>query len=411
MQNVAAEKKKKTKNKDAVRLPNKALYSFAAGVLKLTFNNYFRVKIDRKDIKKLKGPCVILCNHCSRIDWILVGTAMLPKKINVVITRFYYSIPALRFFLRKVGAIPKDQFSPDVKAIKSMLTAAKLGGNVMLFPEGRMAPGGVGEKIEESIVKLLRHLKLPVVGVHLYGAYMTYPKWATDMRRGRIEVKASTILTPEKMAEMTDDQIYEFIVNNLKTDEAAWQKERRIAYKSRKMAEGLHDVLFLCPKCGAEHTMRTEKDIIKCENCGNGARLNKYYDLVPLDDSCVIPENIGVWYKMQEKHISELIAADPEVFMSDHATLLTTTEDTWLRPVGEGEIRADRSGFTYSGTKNGEPFELNIPIASMPAVAFSQGKSIETYYNGEFYSFEMTRGIESQRWSMFIEQMHNSVKE
>ncbi len=406
--NDATIKKNKNRKKDGARLPSKYLYSFAVNLLALTFNKYFRVKVVSDDTAGINSPCVILSNHCSRVDWILVGTALRPKKINAVITRYYYSIPLLRYFLRKMGAIPKDQFSPDVAAIKSMLSTAKLGGNVMLFPEGRMAPAGMSETFERSTVKLLRHLKQPVVGVHLYGAYMTWPKWASNLRRGRMEIQLKTILTPEKMAEMTDDEIYECMVDELKTDEYAWQAEKRVAFKSRKMAEGLHDVLFLCPKCGAEHRMTTCKDVIKCENCGNGARLNKYYDLIPLDDSCVIPEHIGAWYQQQVDHICELIRSQPDVSMSDTAVLLQTSENAWLKPVGQGTIYADRNGFTYTGERNGESFRINIPLSAIPAVAFSQGKSIELYYQGEFYSFEPARAIECQRWSMFIEQLHNA---
>lgn len=406
-----AEKKvsKKAKKKSDVRLPSKALYGFAIAVLKPTVGRYFRQKVTYEGMEDLKAPFIVLSNHCTRIDWALVGIAMHRYRLNAVLTRYYYSIPALRFFLRKIGGIPKDQFSPDVAAVKSMLATAKLGGNIMLFPEGRMAPGGVSETFEKSTVKLLRHLKVPVVGIHHYGFYMAWPKWAKTIRRGRIDTHVKLLLTPEKIAEMTDDEIYEIMVDYLKTDEAAWQKEHRVAYKGRRFAEGLHDVLFYCPKCGAEHRMVTGGDVIRCEACGNGAQLNRYYDLVPLDDSCVIPESIGAWYELQVDKVRELIAQQPDTYMTDTATLLMTTEKRWLNPVGEGTIRADANGFTYTGQKDGQPFELEIPLSALPAVAYSQGRSFEMYYKGEFYSFEPKRPIECQRWSIFIEQMHSAV--
>jgi len=406
-----ATKKSKTKKKSDVRLPSKVLYGPALAILNRTHGKKYRQTITREGMEGYQPPFIVLSNHITRIDWILVGLAMRPHRLNAVISRFYYSVPSLRFLLRKMGAIPKDQFCPDVAAVKSMLATAKIGGNIMLFPEGRMAPGGVSETFEKSTVKLLRHLKLPVVGIHHYGAYMTWPKWASNLRKGRIDTHVKLILTPEQMSEMTDDEIYELMVKELKTDEAAWQKEHRVAYKGKKMAEGLHDVLFLCPKCGAEHRMTTKKDVIRCEECGNGARLNEYYDLVPLDDSCVIPGSIGDWYELQVEHIRRLIAEQPDTYMTDTATLLMTRKNKWLKPMGKGTIRANAEGFSYIGEKDGQPFELRIPISHLTAVAFSQGKSIEFYYKGEFYSFEPDRGVECQRWSMFIEQMHNAVCE
>ncbi len=398
---------KKRKKKDLARLPNKALYNTALAVLKLTHGNPYRLKVTKEGMEGLKPPFTVLCNHCSTIDWILAGIAMRPYYLNAVVSRYFYSIPVLRMMLRQMGAIPKDQFSPDVAAIKSMLSTAKLGGNIFLFPEGRMSPGGVSETFERSTVKLLRHLKQPVVAIHLYGAYFTHPKWSKSMRRGRIDAHVKVILTPEQMAQMTDDQVYEKMVEALKTDEYAWQKINRVKFKGRKMSEGLEDVLFLCPKCGAEHTMRASKNVIKCENCGNGASLNQYYDLIPLDDSCVIPENIGVWHSRQAEYIRRQIEEQPDISMTDTATLLLTSERRWLRPVGSGTIRLDRNGFTYSGTRDGQPFTQEIPISAIPAIAFSQGKSIEIYYQGEFYSFEPERGIECRKWAMLAEELHN----
>jgi len=407
----AVKKSDVRKKKDGVRVPSGFLYKVGTGLLRPVLNGYYRNTITREGLENIDGPCVVLSNHCSRVDWALVGLAMLPRKLNIVITRYYYSIPALRFFLKRLGTIPKDQFSPDVAAIKSMLSAAKQGGNIMLFPEGRMTPGGVSETFERSTVKLLRHLKLPVVAVHLYGVYMTWPKWAKTLRRGKMETKVQLLLTPEKMAEMTDDELYEYMVNALKTDEAAWQAEHRVAYKGKRFAEGLSDVLFICPKCGAQHTNVSEKDVIRCTACGNGARLNEYYDLVPLDETCVIPSTIGEWHTMQIEQVRRAIEDGSDACMTSTATLLMTGEKKWLTPMGEGTIRADEKGFSYSGTRNGQPFEVNVPISALSAVAFSQGHSFELFYKGEFYSFEPTRGVEAQKWSMFIEQMHSYVEE
>jgi len=399
------------KKKESARLPSKFLYTVGVGALRPVMKRYFRNTITTEGLENIEGPCVVLSNHCSRIDWALVGIAMLPRKLNIVITRYYYSIPALRFFLSRLGTIPKDQFAPDVAAVKSMLSAAKQGGNVMLFPEGRMTPGGVSETFERATVKLLRHLKMPVVAVHLYGVYMSWPKWAKTIRRGKMETKVSMLFTPEKIKEMSDDELYEYMVNALKTDETAWQAEHRVAYKGKRFAEGLSDVLFICPRCGVQHKNVSEKDIIRCTECGNGARLNEYYDLIPLDDSCVIPSTIGEWHTMQIEQVRRAIENGTDTYMTDTATLLTVTDKKWLHPVGEGTIRADAEGFTYSGTKNGEPLELFIPISALSAVAFAQGKSFETYYNGEFYSFEPKRGVETQKWAMFIEQMHDYTEQ
>lgn len=397
----------KKSKKPGVRLPAKWLYNPAVRYLSSSYGKKYNLHVSKENMEQIKPPFVLLSNHCSRLDWIFVGIGARPHYLNAVVTRYYYSDPKLGFFLRKVGAIPKDQFAPDVAAIKSMLATAKLGGNIMIFPEGRTTPSGSSETFERSTVKLLRHLGLPVVAMHLYGAYLSYPKWASDMRPGKVELTVKPIMTPEEIKSLSDDEIYDRMVSELRTDEFAWQAKARVAYKSKKMAEGLENVLYRCAKCSREYTQQTKGDTLSCTECGNTVRLNEYYDLIPTEGS-TCPATIAEWYDIQLDELRKQIAADPDIAMHGHATLQETSDKAWLKPVGKGEITADRSGFTYKGDRNGEAFELKVPLNALPAIAFTPGKGFEMYYRGDFYSFALDNGAESQRWSSFIEMLHEA---
>jgi len=402
---------KKTANgkgsKKQIRLPRPGIYTLAANVMKLRMDR-FNVNVIKEGMDTIEPPFVVLSNHGSKQDWIFVGVGMFPHLLNVVVTRYYYSKPKLRSLLKMVGAIPKDQFSPDVAAIKSILSVAKKGGNIMLFPEGRTTPSGESETFERSTVKLLRRLNRPVVGIHFDGFYLTMPKWSEKMRPGRIDMRIFPLFTPEQLESMTDDEIYDRMVSGLYTNEYEWQKKNRVAFEGGECAEGLHNVLFMCPKCGEEFSTETEKDTIRCTKCGNGAKLNEYYDLIPLDDECVIPENISEWYKWQVVQQRKLAEENPELIYSGKAKISRILDNKkWLQMVGEGEIRLDREGFHYTGTDCGNQIKLDVPLAMLPAIAFDPGKSFELYYQGEFYSFDLEMGQSAQKWSMLAEQMHS----
>ena len=398
-------RKRKTDRKQ-INLPHAGIYTLAAGVMKSRLER-FNVNIIREDMGDIKPPFVVLANHGSKQDWIFVGVGMFPELLNVVVTTYFYSKPKLRSLLRLMGAIPKDQFAPDVSAVKNILSVADRGGNIMLFPEGRTTPSGESETFERSTVKLLRRLGRPVIGIHFDGFYLTMPKWNDTPRPGRVDMHIFPMFTPEQLEQMSDDEIYDRMVGTLYTDEFAWQKKNRVAFEGSDCAEGLHNILFMCPRCGAEMATVTEGDTIRCKNCGNGARLNEYYDLIPLDDECIIPENISEWYKWQVKE-QRALAEDAGLVYSSKAVISRLTDSRkWRQPVGEGVIRLDRDGFHYSGTDSGQPFELDIPLSMLPAVAFDPGESFELYYRGVFYSFAPEDGQTAQKWSMLTEQMHN----
>lgn len=395
------------RTKRQITLPRSGIYTVAATVLRARLKR-FNVNIIREPMGDIKPPFVVLANHTSKQDWIFVGVGMLPHLLNVVVTTYYYTKPGLRVLLRRVGAIPKNQFSPDVSAMKNILSVADRGGNIMLFPEGRMTPSGESETFERSTVKLLRRLGRPVIGIRFDGAYLTMPKWNENVRKGRIDMRIFPLIKAEELKSLSEDEIYERITGELYTDEYAWQKKNRVAFKGGACAEGLENVLFMCPKCGGEMTTTAEGDTISCKACGNGARLNDYYDLSPIDDECVIPENISEWYKWQKIRIKEKIEQQPELEYSGRAKLSQIVSDKkWLQPVGEGTIHLDRESFTYTGTRLGEAFVLRIPMNMLPAAAFDPGKGFELYYQGVFYSFSLDEGQKAQKWSMLIELMHS----
>ncbi len=398
-------KKRRISKKATISLPHRGIYTLAIGALKARMKR-FNVRIVRENMDSVRSPYVVLCNHCSKQDWIFVGEVMMPNLLNVVITRYYFSDPKLRVLLKRAGAIPKDQFCPDVAAVKSMLSVASRGGNIMLFPEGRTTPSGESETFERPVIKLLRHLKMPVVGMHMDGAYLTMPKWNDAPREGRVDIRVFPLFTVEELGEMSDDEAFDKLSAALYTDEYKWQKQNRVRFNGADNAEGLENVLYMCPKCGSELTTKTSGDTIRCEHCGNGTRLNEYYDFIPLDDSCVIPENISEWYKWQVAEQNRRAAENPDISMSDHVFLSQPTARRALHSVGEGVATLSREGFTYEGTRKGEQISIKIPLVMLPAVAFSPGVSFELYYRGEFYCFYPDNGQSTQKWSMLAEVLN-----
>ena len=56
--------------------------------------------------------------------------------------------------------------------------------------------------------------------------------------------------------------------------------------------------------------------------------------------------------------------------------------------VGRGQVCVDRTGFTYTGTKNGEPFTFHIDSKNLPTYGMCTDLSrFYTFYQGEFMEF------------------------
>ena len=404
---MARQKNADKKKIEGVRLPSRPLYSFAMGCLRPVIKLAYNVRLCKVGMEGIKPPYIVLANHCSRLDWIYVAMAVRPTQLNAVITRYFYSNPTLRYWLDKVGAIGKDQFTPDVAAVKNMIKATRMGGSIMLFPEGRTSPIGVSETFERSTVKLLRHLKVPTVAVKMEGSFFSMPKWNAGKRRGRVDLTVTPLFLPEEYDSLTDDEMFARMCRVLATDDFAWQKKNRVRFRGRHFAKGLDGVLYMCPKCRSELTMVSDDHTIRCSKCGNGASIDRYYDIKPLDEQSVIPENMAQWYREQVEYAKSRIEEDGALELCSRVRVLQSTEKKWLQEVGEGEAVMNSEGFTYKGTRGGEPYELFIPIAASPAISYNPNNSFDMYYGGEEFTFLTENPQASQMWSIYGEQLHN----
>ncbi|MBQ6570416.1 MAG: 1-acyl-sn-glycerol-3-phosphate acyltransferase [Clostridia bacterium] len=400
----------KNQKKESVNLPKRGIYGLALKAARPFIIKKFGVTIKKEGVENLKPPYVVLANHLSRIDWLLVGISFWPDVLNVVVSRYYYSNPKLRPLLKLTGAIPKDQFAPDLAAVRNIMSVIKRGGVVMLFPEGRTTPHGLSETFEYSTVKLLKHLGVPVVCMHQDGTHLSNPKWASDYRRGRIDITVKPLFEGGELKKMDEDEIFARMCATLYSDEYKWQEKNHVLFKSKHIAKGLDGVLYKCPKCGADFTTVADDTSIRCEACGNGATLDNYYNLTPFDKKCVIPKNIGQWFLWQKQQERLAISQNEHFLLTDGAVFREApSEGKPLEPVGKGTITLNREGLFYSGTRHGEYFELLIPLAALPAVPYVPGRSFEVYYNKAAYSFIPDNKKSTQRWSLVAEQLYDQV--
>ena len=99
------------------------------------------------------------------------------------------------------------------------------------------------------------------------------------------------------------DQIYDTVIEALHFDDYQWQRERMIPYKSRNAAKGVEYVLYKCPKCGTEFSLRSEGDRLYCTVCRNAVRMNQYLLFDPEARDTVYFDGIDKWYDFQKEHL------------------------------------------------------------------------------------------------------------
>lgn len=177
--------------------------------------------------------------------------------------------------------VRKEQFTADVAAIRDMRALVSAGGSILLYPEGEVNGTGRTGAFPESTARLCKLLKAPVYAVRTKGSYLTRPKWGPSRRRGRVETDVTLVATAEELLTLSNEALYTRIQAGMFQDEYAWQAQTRVPFHAKNPAEGLHLMLYRCPKCGREFAMRTEGNAIFCTACGNRGLMDGYGFLSP----------------------------------------------------------------------------------------------------------------------------------
>jgi len=390
--------------------PRPITYTFWLFILYLLFIPRLKVKSNAKDFRKKKKPYVLIYNHPSKLDWAYTFIPLFPNKLNAIMAYYYFCNYKLGRLLHKLGCFPKFLFQPDISSIKNIKKVIKADGILGIAPEGRLSAYGELESITPATSKLLKHLNVPIVLGKINGAYLTFPKWAKNIRVGRVEVIFEELFSTEDLNRLSIEEIDQKLLEKLHYDDFTWQEKNHIYYKGKKFSEGLEHVLYLCPVCGGEFTTQTKDNHIYCTNCDMDVVLNNYYEFET--KSIGIPKNIKEWY-LYQKEIESKNIQDPLYKLESNVILkLPDPEGKGFKEVGSGITTLTHQGVKYVGTINNEEKEIIFKIQNLPAIPFGVKEDFEIYHHNTLYYFIPENMRECVKWSVVGELIYNKyVKE
>jgi 1-acyl-sn-glycerol-3-phosphate acyltransferase len=123
-----------------------------------------------------KGPVLVIANHESYLDPMLIGTAS-PRHLTYLARKTLFRNPLFGGLLSSLGSVPIDQEGSGLGGLKTAITELENGGAVLIFPEGNRSPDGNLQALMPGVVLLLTRVKCPVLPVGVAGAYEALPVW------------------------------------------------------------------------------------------------------------------------------------------------------------------------------------------------------------------------------------------
>lgn len=137
----------------------------------------YRLKVEGHDHIPLEGPAVLICNHVSFVDWLVIS-ASVKRPVRFVMHYSFMKIPVLSFFFRGAKVIPiaGAKEDPDLMEKAFDKIAATLEDNeiVCIFPEGKITHDGKMTPFRPGIEKIITRNPVPVIPMAITGLWGSF---------------------------------------------------------------------------------------------------------------------------------------------------------------------------------------------------------------------------------------------
>jgi len=150
-------------------------FQFLRVVCVTWFKLFYRLKVEGREHLPLTGPVLIVANHQSFLDSIIMGIAVGRRPVYSLARRSLFR-HVLGWLIRSVNGIPVERGVADLTAMRRCVEVLRDGMGLMIFPEGtRTETGAVGE-FRAGTMMLVKRGKPVVVPLAISGSFEAWPR-------------------------------------------------------------------------------------------------------------------------------------------------------------------------------------------------------------------------------------------
>jgi 1-acyl-sn-glycerol-3-phosphate acyltransferase len=150
----------------------------------LIINLLYRIRTAGLENIPAKGPAVLVCNHVSFMDAVIISGSV-RRPVRFVMWYRIFEIPFLKFLFQTAKAIPIASASEDrelLDAAFEQIDEELAAGNIVcIFPEGEITRDGHMNTFRPGIDKIIARRPVPVVPIALSGMWGS---WFSRRRGG-----------------------------------------------------------------------------------------------------------------------------------------------------------------------------------------------------------------------------------
>ena len=178
-------------------------------VCRVLANGLYHLRVEGRENIPLQGPAVLISNHVTFIDWMIIFSGS-PRPVRFVMHQSFLKIPLMSGLFKAAGVIPiagaKENPVVFESAFDQISRDLREGEIVCIFPEGKLTSDGRIDRFRPGINRILKENQVPVIPMALNGLWGSFFSRKEGMAlrrpfrriRSRISLVIGKALSPEK---------------------------------------------------------------------------------------------------------------------------------------------------------------------------------------------------------------------
>jgi 1-acyl-sn-glycerol-3-phosphate acyltransferase len=121
------------------------------------------------------GPALVIANHQSFIDPVLVGLAA-RRHLHYLARQSLFRHWGLNWLMRSLNGVPLNIEGFAREGLQTILEQLQSGHAVLVFPEGNRTHDGKMQTFRPGVQLLIKRVEMAVVPVGIAGAFAAWPR-------------------------------------------------------------------------------------------------------------------------------------------------------------------------------------------------------------------------------------------
>ena len=312
---------------------------------------------EKINMENIKPPYLLLSTHGSMVDFNIMLKLTDPYQVNNVMTLEGFH-DYTEFVMRNLGVLGKRKFIKDLYLLKNIrYCLEELHTIFVLYPEARYSLDGTTSFLPQSLAKMCKMMKVPIVIINQKGNFVTCPQWNKVNKHTPVFATMTQIVNKEEIKTLSVSEIDRRIRQAFVYDDFRYQKESGLVIDHPKRAEGLHSILYQCPDCKMEFQMHSKGTRLWCEHCGKEWEMTTLGEMKAIQGDTVF-SHIPDWFAWERENVRGQIAAGTYSFC-DEVRIDTLPNAGGFHHQPNGRLIQNMEGTTIEGIIYGEKFKLH----------------------------------------------------